>query len=226
MLEGTERKVLELLLERPRSPTEVADELGVSVQTASRNLKQLVEREFAERTHNGGGRGYKRYRAREFAQVFAGYDGELVEKTLPISDEKRAVLSIWQVPQPEFHPILLSYLFVPDDEFAAMTKAVVVYGSVARGEAMDDSDIDILIVRDSSREDGIHTETVNWEVSRIQSSSRVLSETFYPVDEFHDALDVGSQFLRNVLDEGIVLYDPEGVIRDAKRERVGERVPQ
>ena len=35
MLEGTEREVLELLLERPRSPTEVADELEVSVQTAS-----------------------------------------------------------------------------------------------------------------------------------------------------------------------------------------------
>jgi DNA-binding transcriptional ArsR family regulator len=226
MLEGTEREVLELLLERPHSPTEVADELGVSVQTASRNMKQLVEREFAERTRDGEGRGYKRYRAREFAQMFAGYDGELFEKTLPISNEKRAVLSIWQVPQPKFHPILLSYLFVPDDEFAAMTRAVVVYGSVARGEAMDDSDIDILIVRDSSLEDEIHTETVNWEVSRIQSSSRVLSETFYPIDEFYDALDAGSQFLRNVLNEGITLYDPEGVIRDAKRKRAGERVPQ
>jgi DNA-binding transcriptional ArsR family regulator len=229
MLEGTEREVLELLLERPCSPTEVADELGVSVQTASRNLKRLVEREFAERTRDGGGRGYKRYRAREFAQVFAGYDGELLERVLPLSDEKRTVLSVWKIPQPKFQPILLSYLYTtPETEFGGEIDVIIVYGSVARGEAKSDSDIDLLVVRDDSAVDDVRNTTVNWQPGRIESreSGRVISEIQYPTSEFHDALDAGSRFLRNVLDEGIVLYDPKGVIRDAKRERAGERVPQ
>ena len=113
MLEGTEREVLELLLERPRSPTEVADELEVSVQTASRTLKQLVEREFAERTREGGNRGYKQYRAQDFAQVFAGYDGRLFERTLDLTDTQRLVISILKVPQSGFQQVLLSRLVFP-----------------------------------------------------------------------------------------------------------------
>ena len=243
MLDGTEREVLELLLERPRSPTEVADELGVSIQTASRNLKRLVEREFAERTREGGGRGYKQYRAREFAQVFAGYDGELFNRTVPLSDEKRAVLSVWKVPQPDFHPLLLSYLFTTDiDRYDLGIVGIVVYGSVARGDARSDSDIDLMIVHNPEDSDRSGAEDVdknevdmNESLDTTQSmtggliepdSRHVISETWFWESEFRDALDAGSRFLRNVLDEGITLYDPEGVIRDAERRRAGERVSQ
>jgi predicted nucleotidyltransferase/biotin operon repressor len=238
MLEGTEREVLELLSERPRSPTEVADELGVSVQTASRNLKRLVEQEFAKRTQEGEGRGYKQYRAREFARVFAGYDGALFEETLSLSDEKRAVLSTWKVPQEEFHPYLMSYLGTPDwDHKQFHVTAIVVYGSVARGDAQVNSDIDILLIHAddqpvSSGESEYETSpgsksfSVEAGFARDTFEKRVVSEEWFTITEFRDALDAGSQFLRNVLDEGIVLYDPEGVIRDARRERTGERVPQ
>jgi predicted nucleotidyltransferase/DNA-binding transcriptional ArsR family regulator len=229
MLEGTEREVLKLLLERPHSPTEVADELDVSVQTASRNLKQLVEREFAERTRDGEGRGYKRYRVKEFAQVFAGYGGELLDRTLPLTVDKQTVLSVWKVPQPEFHPILLAYIFVPlRTEGETEVSGIIVYGSVARGEASADSDIDLLIVcEDKVDTNEIHGKTGEATGGRPPfSNTRVVSEEWFTLSEFHDGLDAGSQFLRNVLDEGIVLYDPEGVIWDAKRERAGERVPQ
>lgn len=230
MLEGTEREVLELLLERPRSPTEVAEELGVSVQTASRNLKTLVEREFATETREGEGRGYKRYQAREFARVFAGYEGGLVDRTLTLTPEKRAVLSVWDVPQPEFHPTLLSYLFAAVEGYAPPDRyevvAIVVYGSVARGEAKPDSDVDVLVVYDE-------VEDIDAALNRPATygngwlgfgEERVVMEEHFSLPEFSGALDAGSQFLRNVLEEGIVLYDPEGVIRGARQERAGERV--
>lgn len=228
MLDGTGRDVLELLLERPRSPTEVAEELGVSVQTASRHLRGLVEQGFAEETRRTEGRGYKRYEAREFARVFAAFDGELFEKTLSLSPTERAVLSTLRVPQPEFRPALLTYLFSADpDRIDLDVQAIAVYGSVARGEAQQDSDIDIFVVYDDRRDPGEYLVGTTFSTSGptvAPENKRVISETWYTVSEFRDALAAGSQFLRNVLDEGIVLYDPEEVIRDARQERTGERV--
>lgn len=230
MLAGTEREVLELLLEAPRSPTEVAEELGVSVQTASRNLKSLAESGFAERTQAGEGRGYKRYRAREFARVFAGFDGELFDRTLALDDPGRAVLSVLKVPQQEFHSVLLSYLFSPDaDRLDRGVVGIVVYGSVARGHAQPDSDVDLLVLRDESEKtDESHgdpsTTTFATGDSLVSDERHVVSETWFTVEEFRDALDAGSQFLGNVLDEGIVLYDADGVITDARQERAGRRV--
>lgn len=227
---GTEREVLELLLERPRSPTQVAEELDVSVQTASRNLKKLVDEGLAERQRgdSGGGRGYKRYRAREFARLLAGYDGELFEATLDLSAGKRAVLSVWKVPQEEFHPVLLSYLFAGDGARTELdVVGIVVYGSVARGDARPDSDVDILLVYDDgSRAEEYVDTTFGTDGSLVDpNAKRVISETWFTRREFEGAAGADSQFLRNALGDGIVLYDPEGVIRDARRRAASEGVP-
>lgn len=240
MLAGTEREVLELLLAEPRSPTQVAEELDVSVQTASRNLTKLEEWGFVERTTEGEGRGYKRYRAREFTRVFAGFDGDMFDRTLPLAPTTRAMLSVLKVPQQEFHPVLLSYLFGPrTDRTRLGVVGIVVYGSVARGDAQEDSDVDLLVLRDEEtvREADQSDTTASPDVEEslettfatgeglVSEDSRVVSETWFTVEEFEGGLDAGSQFLRNVLDEGIVLYDPEEVIRDARTGRAGRRVP-
>jgi len=135
------------------------------------------------------------------------------------------------VPQPEFHPVLLSYLL--REQFADMEPvdrmAIVVYGSVARGQATDDSEGDLLVVYpDSAFDDGAPNRTFTEGGSgRIGlDESRVISEAGFTESKFRDSLEAGSQFLCTVLEEGIVLYDPEGVIRDAREGRPGERVPQ
>lgn len=223
MLDGTERDVLELLLGGQRTPTEVAQALSVSVQTASRTLKQLdgrgLAREVPRERRDGGGRGYKPYEARAFARVFAGYDGALVDRTLTVTEDKRAVLSVWQIPQAEFHPVVLSYLFAPPDEprYDAV-EALAVYGSVARGEAKPDSDVDVLVVCEESVDtDEIYSTTFRrgGGVGAFRDE-RVVSETWYTVGEFEDAVAAGSQFLDDALAEAVVLYDPDDVIRDVR----------
>lgn len=224
----TEREVLELLLEQPRSPTEVADELEVSVQTASRNLKKLVEQGFAEEVRKSTGRGYKQYEVREFVRVFAGFGGELFDETLSLTDEKRAIVSVWKVPQPEFHPILLSYLLSPDtDRIDLDIKGIVVYGSVARGHAQSDSDIDLFILYGNDERTPEEKLSTTFSMSGTvvcPERKQIISEMWYTEREFFDGLSSGSQYLQNVLGEGIVLYDPEEVIRDARQGRAGKRV--
>ena len=236
MLNETERRVLELLLQRPHSPTEVAERLDVTVQTASRNLTALEDAGYAERTTANGWRGYKRYQACEFAHVFAGFGGKLFEQTFPLTTDKRAVFGIWQVPQAEFHPTLLTLLFTPDIDRAALgIVAILVFGSVARGNAEPDSDIDVLFVYEPDRATraGVQevdiTELLDTAYSAggglVQPERRhVVSETWYTVSELENAIAAGSRFLRTVLGEGIVLFDAEGVIRRAREGRAGERV--
>jgi DNA-binding transcriptional ArsR family regulator len=243
MIDGTEREVLELLFDGPRSPTEVADELGVSVQTASRQLRSLADAGYASverRSSRADGRGYKEYEAEELARVVAGVGGELSDRTLRVTPDKRAILSVWRVPQSEFHPVLLSYLFGVDRDDGVT--AVVVYGSVARGEADPNSDVDLLIVTDPDRADGAMQgraadDTTTASDARASTfvqrgglvapdADALVSEERFTVSEFQGAVESGSQFLGSVLDEGIVLYDPTGVVEDARWERAGGRVRQ
>ena len=232
MIDGTEHEVLDLLFDRPRSPTEVAEELGVSVQTASRTLRSLADDGYAVETRDGSGRGYKRYEPQEFARVFAGTDGRVTDRTFELTPEKRAVLSVWRVPQPEYHPVLLSYLFAdvelqaPSDLYEIV--GIVLYGSVARGDAQPDSDIDVLVVyeRIEDTDSALDRPVLYGDNWLGFGDERVVDEKPFSTSEFREALDAGSQFLRTVLDEGIVIYDPEEVIRDAEQERAGDCVPQ
>lgn len=224
VLKGTKRDTLELLLGGERTPTEIADALGVSVQTASRNLKQLVEMDYAEKAppderKSDNRRGYKPYRAVEFAHVFASFEGTLLDRTLEMDADKRVLLSIWKIQQAEFHPVLTSYLFTPLDEFEyEHVRAMAVYGSVARGDAKPDSDVDLLVVCDDEVDtDDIYSTTISWSAGQgTFRDERVISEEWVTATEFSEGLNAGSRFLRNVLRESIVLYDPEDLIHDAR----------
>lgn len=235
MITGTERSVLELLFDRGgHSPTEVADALNVSVQTASRNLRQLADRGLVRAASDSDDhRGYKVYEPVSFASVFAGIEGALIERTFVPSAEKRAILSVWQVPQEEFHPALASYLFggIASESQPALdhdVTALAVYGSVARGEAKPDSDVDVLAIAE-----GIDGSETPFNRSFIQDggplgfgSNRVISETWYREDQLIDGLEAGSDFLANALQEAIPLYDPDGVLRNARQNETGERIPR
>lgn len=168
---------------------------------------------------DGDHRGYKAYRAAEFARIFAAYSGTLIDKTIDLTLDKQVVLAVWRVPQAEYHPVLISYLFSPAADYGYdHVVALAVYGSVARGEAKEDSDIDILAICDETVDpDDIPRTTVSVTGGRGQfEEERVISETWMTRGQFDDGLEAGSTFLRSALDETIVLYDPEDVIRGAR----------
>lgn len=222
VLTGTKREVFESLLEREQTPTELSDRLDVSVQTASRTLKELAEEGYVEEVPRDSQstdeqRGYKPYRALEFARLYASLDGTVLDRMLALDPDKRIILSIWQIPQPEFHPVMTSYLFSPEERFR-QARAIGVYGSVARGEAKPDSDVDVLILCDDEVDtEAIHHPTVNWgfQIGPFRVD-RVISEEWLTVTDFDEGLAAGSQFLENVLDEVICLYDPDDLIRNVR----------
>jgi predicted nucleotidyltransferase len=88
--------------------------------------------------------------------------------------------------------------------------AVLLYGSIARGEATDESDIDLLVV-------GHHAGTTSAKLRRslgLDRGSTRVSLVFHTPESLNDAFSDGSRFLVHLRQEGIPLFDREDVLRD------------
>ncbi|OGG54648.1 MAG: hypothetical protein A3F84_13795 [Candidatus Handelsmanbacteria bacterium RIFCSPLOWO2_12_FULL_64_10] len=83
--------------------------------------------------------------------------------------------------------------------------SIVLYGSVVRGEASDESDIDVLVIGDgqSGAEDRVLD--ISYE---IDLRNRTATSIFYSTPEdFERRLKLGSPFIEDVLSAGKVLHD-------------------
>lgn len=215
MLAGTRREVFESLVGADRSATELAEQLDRSVQTVYDHLESLEDAGYVERS--GERRGKTRpetlYTTTAFGHVFAAFDGEVLERNVALTQAQKTMLSVFRVPQPEFHPLLLSYVFTAPNDWRGV-EAIAVYGSVARGDADENSDIDVLHVVEEGAD--VHPnleDNVFVETQLPFGSRRILSREWFTRSEIEDGRAAGSQFLRNALGEAIALYDPEGVFR-------------
>lgn len=92
------------------------------------------------------------------------------------------------------------------EELQDKIESIVLYGSVARNETHEDSDIDILIV---TREDN---RKLYDRISKIRTRIDLDNNTLTTLvqmsrDELEQYLKLGSPFMVSVLKEGVILYD-------------------
>ena len=85
--------------------------------------------------------------------------------------------------------------------------SIVLYGSVARGEAGPDSDVDVLVV--GSADDGIGREIRNIQSDQARETGYkfFVETTAYGRSEFLKYRRLGSPLIMNILEDGVVLYD-------------------
>ena len=93
----------------------------------------------------------------------------------------------------------------PDGSCSKARKDIL-FGSYASGEPTPDSDVDLLVVMETSAP----------PAERYLTVSRLLRPRPFPVDiivktpeEIHQALNQGDFFIRESLDEGLTLYEQE-----------------
>ena len=82
---------------------------------------------------------------------------------------------------------------------------IILFGSVARGEAGEDSDIDILVIGDASLE-----ELVEISFPILLEQGEIISAKNMDKGHFDFLVHEGYSFIRNVLEEGIILYERMG----------------
>lgn len=227
MITGTRREIVETLLEGDASATEIAEELDLSLQTIHRHLTSLREEGYIRESgkRSGKTRPYKLYSVEKSAYVFSLFDRKIVERSLDPTEAHETLFSILQVPQVEFHSVLISYLFgLPDDWETRKIHSIAVYGSVARGDATVESDIDLLFITKETEQDDIFADSfITDNVIEEFGNRRIVSNKVLTVDEIREGIELDSQFLRNVLSEMIILYDPDNFLKDIRESYDGQR---
>ena len=95
--------------------------------------------------------------------------------------------------------------------------SIILFGSVAGDEAKEDSDIDILVVGDVSLE-----ELVEVSFPILLEYGEFISAKNMEKDRFDFSAKEGHSFVRNVLREGVVLYERMGeAFKEGGREAEG-----
>jgi predicted nucleotidyltransferase len=85
--------------------------------------------------------------------------------------------------------------------------SIVLYGSVARGEAKRDSDIDILVVRPDLQRAREKLSEIRSDFSYEQNYTFFISLVHYSREELYKLTQIGSPFIQNIVREGVILYD-------------------
>lgn len=218
VVSAAKREILQRLAQRDWSPTDLAEQLEKSPEAIYNHLNDLEEQGILTKTEVPAKTRPKTvYSIGDgLIQYITVLPGQFREGSLVISETKEVMFRIWAIPQDEFHPYLERYwwrvLSHADLDLDEHVTALGVYGSVARGEADRDSDIDLLAVTRGDQGKSHLEEVLGSAVLDYRGKSRMGMTEVYTEQEYRDSLAHESDFLNSIRGEIHPIYDPELVL--------------
>lgn len=159
---------------------------------------------------------------------------ELVEEWKDLIDSSAGeVKNLGRIPHPTFAPVLRRYCSILRNHFADRLHGILLFGSVARGDWTEDSDIDLLVVVDEwDKKSWKRSEELlalrkrlreTGEYSDSVESGHVPIIQHYPIDVEEASLN--HRIYPEIALDGIILYEREDFLTELKadvRERLEE----
>lgn len=206
--------ITSLLLHGPRTARALAADAGVTLSAVVQQLRRMEARgEVAWGREPGKGRGKpaKLWRLVDQVSVAGVVFGERIEARVRPSPWEKAILALLRIPQREYAEYVAKWLAAYDalegGPRLAGTALIYLFGSVARGGADRDSDIDLLVVVDKM------PPADNWlgDSSLLVGAKGVKtgSPLVLTMDEFRDNMASDTNVSR-AMKEAILLWKREG----------------
>jgi predicted nucleotidyltransferase len=106
--------------------------------------------------------------------------------------------------QKKYQKAVDEFVRIALEKYRNSIDAIILFGSVAKGEAKEDSDIDILVIWKGNKLEG-------WDVLEevavdilLEYNQYISIKTLHPV-EYTGMTKMGSSFIKNIEREGVVL---------------------
>ncbi|HHT9131537.1 MAG TPA: nucleotidyltransferase domain-containing protein [Candidatus Tripitaka californicus] len=103
-------------------------------------------------------------------------------------------------------------------ELKGVVRSIILYGSVARKQATEDSDIDILVVMPDDMKAYRKLSAISYDIDL--KNSTVTSAIPFTPEELNTLVNDGSPFIEDVLTEGVILYD-DGTFQELRTKMLG-----
>lgn len=211
----TKWKLVQSLSKKDKTATELAEQFNTSISNITQQLSDLESVKIVKKvgTKKGATRPFAKYSLdRGFILLVEAMPKEARKLFMEVDENLKMHLRIWSIPQKEFHYFVEKFWWDMQDCMESV-KSVAVFGSVAKGEARPDSDIDVIVLADETAKEELEKRFSAKIVGPKGSGKMIMSQVFAP-DEFENSLKSGSKFAKEVLDSMIVIYDKNSVLLD------------
>lgn len=197
-LNKTRWSIIKMLAESDKTPTKLSRELKMSMPAVHIHLNKMEEEKIIHKTSiKGKTRPFHEYSlGNGFIQLIQATPGEARQILMEIDENIKMHLRIWSIPQKEFQAPLEKFWW-DIDEYISDIDGVAVYGSVAKGNAREESDIDVLILTEKN------IEKIEKKFgAKMYKGKMVMCQVFTP-EQFAGT----GKFVQQVSNGIVILYD-------------------
>jgi len=217
MLEGNRWKIIELLSEGKKTQTELASLLKISMPSLHKHITYLENEKMIIKSgeKKGKTRPYAEYSLDQgFVYFIKALPGEAEQKFLKIDENLKLHLRIWSIPQEKYHYYIERFWWGLQDHLENIN-SIGVYGSVARGDAKEGSDIDILMLvkKDMKK----YEKLFGTKLIGPKGKGEMIMAQVFELKDFENSLKKGSKFAQEAIKDIKVIYDQENVIERLKK---------
>lgn len=205
----TKWKIIEELSKANKTPTELMKKLKITLPSIHAQLKALEQEKLIKKIGEikGKTRPYAEYSIGDgFIYFIKALPGETDQRFLEIDENLKLHLRIWSIHQKEYHYYIERFWWQIQEHLENID-AIVVYGSVASGQAREGSDVDVLLLvkKDVKK----YEEKFNAIMVGPKGKGKIIMAQVFRTDDFKNSLKKGSDFAAEVIKNNIVIYDPD-----------------